>query len=474
MANNFNPLTNAVGGNGATAPNVYYNQTPSNFGEYGYIYLNEIVDNFTAAYVGEGKILANVLKADVNFHAHRALQELHYDTLKSCKSQEIEVCPSLKMPLPHDYVNYVKLTWVDAKGIEHVIYPTRHTSNPFAIEQDDDCGYVMNGTVLQHQKECEEGREVTCSGSHLNYVWNFTQQNLVQNWDNCTENGGGGGYCFPFTIPASGDMTEEIVATDMMALQQVLAGVIDNYCYCLQSLGENNQSGVSCGTFIGWNWAEGMSGGWEGGTFHQECHGGGGGSGEDGGGYGNCDSEYVTEIQGLYTVWSYPDVTARVSGNCTLHSNTWTNYSSSASNSTGTGVNNSHAADNDTYYLNNGERYGLETSLAQNNGSYFIDCLRGNIHFSSNLSGKTIILKYISDGHGTDDEMIVPKLAEEAMYKWIAYGCASARTDVPPGTVQMLKREKFAETRKAKIRLSNIKLEEISQVFRGKSKWIKH
>ena len=70
--------------------------------------------------------------------------------------------------------------------------------------------------------------------------------------------------------------------------------------------------------------------------------------------------------------------------------------------------------------------------------------------------------------------MIVPKLAEEAMYKWIAYGCASARTDVPPGTVQMLKREKFAETRKAKIRLSNIKLEEISQVFRGKSKWIKH
>ena len=140
MANNFNPLTNAVGGNGATAPNVYYNQTPSNFGEYGYIYLNEIVDNFTAAYVGEGKILANVLKADVNFHAHRALQELHYDTLKSCKSQEIEVCPSLKMPLPHDYVNYVKLTWVDAKGIEHVIYPTRHTSNPFAIEQDDNCG----------------------------------------------------------------------------------------------------------------------------------------------------------------------------------------------------------------------------------------------------------------------------------------------------------------------------------------------
>ena len=35
-------------------------------------------------------------------------------------------------------------------------------------------------------------------------------------------------------------------------------------------------------------------------------------------------------------------------------------------------------------------------------------------------------------------------------------------------------KEKFAATRKAKLRLSNIKLEEITQVLRGKSKWIKH
>ena len=100
--------------------------------------------------------------------------------------------------------------------------------------------------------------------------------------------------------------------------------------------------------------------------------------------------------------------------------------------------------------------------------------MRGNIHFSSNLSGKTIILKYISDGHGTDDEQIVHKFAEEAMYKWIAYGCASARVDVPENVIQRLKKEKFAETRKAKIRLSSIKIEEIAQIMRGKSKWIKH
>ena len=135
---------------------------------------------------------------------------------------------------------------------------------------------------------------------------------------------------------------------------------------------------------------------------------------------------------------------------------------------------NNPAVDSSNYYQNTGERYGIDPQYAQGNGSFFIDCIRGNVHFSSNLSGKTITLKYISDGHGTPDEAIVPKLAEEAMYKWIAYGCLSARADSPEYLVARFKKEKFAETRKAKIRLSNIKIEEISQVFRGKSKWIKH
>ena len=96
------------------------------------------------------------------------------------------------------------------------------------------------------------------------------------------------------------------------------------------------------------------------------------------------------------------------------------------------------------------------------------------IHFSSNISGKQVVLHYISDGHGTNAEMIIPKFAEEAMYKWIAYGCLIARADVPENIIQRFKREKFAETRKAKIRLSNIKLEEITQILRGKSKFIDH
>ena len=40
--------------------------------------------------------------------------------------------------------------------------------------------------------------------------------------------------------------------------------------------------------------------------------------------------------------------------------------------------------------------------------------------------------------------------------------------------VQRYKKERFAAVRNAKLRLSNIKLEELTQILRGKSKQIKH
>ena len=130
--------------------------------------------------------------------------------------------------------------------------------------------------------------------------------------------------------------------------------------------------------------------------------------------------------------------------------------------------------DDDTFWPAEGERYGLEPSHAQANGSFFIDELTGKIHFSSNISGKTVILKYISDSLGTDAEMKVHKFAEQAMYSHIAYAIVSTRNNVQEYIIQRLKKQRFADTRKAKLRLSNIKLEEITQILRGKSKQIKH
>jgi len=130
----------------------------------------------------------------------------------------------------------------------------------------------------------------------------------------------------------------------------------------------------------------------------------------------------------------------------------------------------------DTDYLrldNRGRRYGLDPQHAQSNGTFYIDNATGFIHFGSNLAGETIILKYISDGLGTDAEMVVHKFAEEAVYKHIMYALVSGRSSVPESVVQRYKKERFAETRKAKIRLSSIKMEEFTQVLRGISKPIK-
>ena len=120
-----------------------------------------------------------------------------------------------------------------------------------------------------------------------------------------------------------------------------------------------------------------------------------------------------------------------------------------------------------------GRRYGLDPEHAQVNGSYFIDNLRGLIKFGSALAGKTITLHYVSDGLGTDAEMVVHKFCEEACYKWIACGILSTRSNIPPFIIQRFKKEKFAETRKAKIRLSNIKIEVFTQVLKGMGKQIK-
>mgnify|MGYP003136873435 CR=1 FL=1 len=136
--------------------------------------------------------------------------------------------------------------------------------------------------------------------------------------------------------------------------------------------------------------------------------------------------------------------------------------------------------DDNVYDLNTGQRFGMDPKHGQTNGSFYIDQSLGRFHFSSNLSGKTLILKYISDGMVTTGGVLsltntkIHKFAEEAIYKYMAYGLLSARNDSNPNMIQLLKKERFAEQRKAKLRLSNIKIEELAQIMRGKSKWIKH
>lgn len=294
---------------GSTTAETYYGSANSdNYGDYQFITIKDIVNNFMFAYVGENKLIGKVKRTDVAFHAQRAIQELSFDTLPSTKAIEIEMGPSLAMTLPQDYVNYVKLSWHDDSGVERILYPTRQTSNPDAIIQDSSYNYTFdaNGNLdLANKSEMLKKFEAA----------SFTVNN---------------------------DDLQDLTDADIFNLYR----------------------------------------------------------------YGN--------------------------------------------------------------------RYGISPENAQGNGVFYIDQINGVIRFSSNLSGRNVTLKYISDGLGTDSEMQVHKFAEEAIYKYIVHAILNVRANVPEYQIARYKKELRAAKRNAKLRLSNIKVAELAQVMRNQSKWIKH
>ena len=434
------------------------NAHQTTFGAYQFISLSDVIDNFMATYIGEGKILDNVNRSDVSFHAHRALQELSYDTFKSVKSQEIEIPPSLKMVLPQDYVNYVKLTWKDDSGIEHVMYPTSKTSNPTPILQNDDGDYALeaNGTLTaasatvtldSEYKNILVGMRV--ESSSIPQGTNFTRVESVSNSGGITTITLWDGTSAVTSTYTGTEMLTFTPADNTLVLQETEYHVVESLSWDttdpkITAASASDISNIEVGMLVS----------------HQ---------------YFPLGTIVVSVDSTVITTSSVANTAVASGGEVTFghgetKSDTWTSYKSDTAPKNNSGNN----YDDDNYWHNEGRRYGLDPQHAQTNGSFFIDELKGMIHFSSNVSGGTVILHYISDSLGTDDEMQVHKLAEEAIYKWIAYGCLAARVNIPEYIVGRFKKEKFAETRKAKLRLSNIKLEEITQVLRGKSKQIKH
>ena len=285
----------------------------ANYGDYSYIKLNDVIDNFMVGYVGMDKLITNCKRSDVLFHAKRGLQEFSYDTLKSIKSQELTIPASLSVIIPQDYVNYVEMSRIDDLGVKHIIYPTTLTSNPYTVPIQDADGVP-------------------------------TQSNLGEN---------------------------------------------------LEGSSQTNE-----------RW----------------------------------DSANDYDLTGAYN----PDMY-----NAGVYNWTWGKVAY-------------------------GRRYGLNPETSQVNGWFTVDEREGKFSFSSGLANQLIILEYISDGLSVDYDMRIPKMAEEAIYMHIVYSILAGRRNIPEYIVQRYKKERRAALRNAKIRLSNIKLNEFVQVMRNKSKWIKH
>tara|TARA_R110000782_G_scaffold84856_1_gene165300 strand:+ start:2906 stop:4063 length:1158 start_codon:yes stop_codon:yes gene_type:complete len=122
-----------------------------NYGNYEYTTLNNVINNFIVAYVGEDKLITKIKRTDVIFHAKRGLQEFSYDTLKSIKSQELNIPPSLGVPIPQDYVNYVRCSWIDNAGVQHIIYPVNNlTTSPYELPIQDADGIPIQNSFSKN------------------------------------------------------------------------------------------------------------------------------------------------------------------------------------------------------------------------------------------------------------------------------------------------------------------------------------
>ncbi len=152
---------------------AYGTTVETNYGGYAYITLNDVINNFMVAYVGQNKLISDIKRTDVIFHAKRGLQEFSYDVLKSVKSQELTVPPSLSVILPQDYVNYVKVCWIDNQGIKHPIYPTNLTIDPYEMPIQDNIGQPIQSSYddnLEGTSITEERYKRQQNGKLINLI----------------------------------------------------------------------------------------------------------------------------------------------------------------------------------------------------------------------------------------------------------------------------------------------------------------
>ncbi len=121
----------------------------TNWGSYQYVSLADIVNNFMLMYVGNDKLVNNVERYTVLFHAKRAIQELNYDALRNIKVLELHLDDSLKMVLPPDYVNYVRISLL-REGVLLQLTENRTILSATAYLQDNNYNIIfdINGEVV--------------------------------------------------------------------------------------------------------------------------------------------------------------------------------------------------------------------------------------------------------------------------------------------------------------------------------------
>lgn len=133
-----------------------YYSNDANWGSYQYVSINDIVNNYMLNNVGDDKLVNNTQRHLVLFYAKEAVKELTFDSFREVSALEFIVQDDLKMILPHDYVNYVRLSL----EVDGVLFPMSEnlseiTAKRYIQDSNGDLTFDINGNVITGQSELD-------------------------------------------------------------------------------------------------------------------------------------------------------------------------------------------------------------------------------------------------------------------------------------------------------------------------------
>ena len=133
--------------------------TDLNWGEYQYVSLVDIVNNFELQFVGNDKQINNIDRHTIIFHAKRGIQELNYDALRSSKLLELKMDETLKMVLPPDYVGFIRIS-LEVKGVLFPMVENRQTlfSSSYLQDNSQEILFDVFGNVIEDTSDLDLGR----------------------------------------------------------------------------------------------------------------------------------------------------------------------------------------------------------------------------------------------------------------------------------------------------------------------------
>ena len=115
-------------------------------GLYQYTNLDDVINNFLVAYVGQGKVISGAPRHEVAFWAQRCIQEFNYDMFPTDAALEFELGPTRTIKLPNDFVRMTNISWIDAQGLERNVTRNRQGAPARAVLQDHNYEQVLDNS----------------------------------------------------------------------------------------------------------------------------------------------------------------------------------------------------------------------------------------------------------------------------------------------------------------------------------------